>query len=145
MEENKRKAIDAIKSVDGVTIPVVNIVATYVEPSELIGEFLFRVLVLPNNDKAYRYFEVNRTQYPRFINPLPEEPEDYLIATIEYDYTLEFEKRIKELDPDNNADGLKTLGYEVSEWALPKARKDLREFNKKIAEKLPDVTNIIKF
>ena len=56
-----------------------------------------------------------------------------------------FEERIKELDPDNDVDGLRQIWDEVYDWGLPKARKDLREFNKKIAEKLPDVANIIKF
>ena len=144
--ENKKENY-AIRTIDNITIPVVNIAATYVEESEYIGHAQLRAVVYMDDDKAYLHFNPKNTHYPNFQFPPKGDMEDVLIKDLEYDWmnAQELQNSIKPLledtgdyriDNDRNV----FLDDHVWTWVEKKARWALRSFNKRIYEKMNGIT-----
>ena len=135
-----QKEIYTIKTIDGIDIPITQIIGTYVETTDILGEVCFYASVLVGNDEAYRYFNPKAIRYRNYVNGLPGKRKEFLLKVVEYDYKNAL--RLSDEEIDKKIEGRNV--FDIDEWSIRQATQSLLDFNTKIASKLPTIAKTIE-
>jgi hypothetical protein len=133
------KKIKTIQTIDGLNIPITQVMAIYIETTEVLGQVAFYALVGEGDNTAFKYFNPKTLSYPKYRNVdlLGMKVNDYLLKVVEYDYKKVFSQEEIEKAFESN------YFANIDEWTIKQATPRVLAFNKKIYDNLEYTAQVI--